>query len=80
MKRIKSKIESIAISHNSIEVSLQGISYLHYINPSDVSFWSTNKEGNSVKQSLSVGTEIEFDADINTKTRNLKNVKIILNA
>jgi len=76
MKRTTAIINHIAISFNQIEVSLSGLDYSHYINSEDVNWFPINNQGNSIKGQLQVGTTIEFDSEINNKTRNLKNVEI----
>ena len=78
MKTIRATIHSISVHSNQIEVSLSGRKYTHIADIADVNWFPADKNGNSVKGTLSVGTEIEFDGDINPKTRSLKNVSIIL--
>ena len=78
MKTIKATIQSISVHSNQIELSLSGMNYLHFADTADINWFPADKNGNSVKGTLSVGTEIEFDGDINPKTRSLKNVSIIL--
>jgi len=78
MKRTTAQINHLSISFNQIEVSLSGMDYSLFINSEDVNFFPINKLGNSVKGQLQVGTTIEFDYEINSKTRNLKNVEIKL--
>jgi len=78
MKRTTAIINHIAISFNQIEVSLSGMDYSHYINSKDVIWFKINNQGNSIKCQLQVGTTIEFDYEINSKTRYLKNVEIKL--
>jgi len=77
-KKITQTIKSISYSYNSIEVSLSGMNYAHFIHPKDVNWFPINKDGNSIKGTLSVGSTIVFDANISPKTRNLYDVEIKL--
>ena len=75
MKRITGIVESISYSiTNGIIVSMNGMRYnTYYIKPEQLKYGGINCEIST----LVVGSKIEFDKEINEKTRTLKNVVIL---
>ena len=74
---MKTTIQSIRFSFNTIEVSLLGLDHTYFISPNDVEWFSIDENNRSMQHSLGVGTSIQFEIKC-SKTRNLKNVKIQL--
>lgn len=75
MKRLTGTVESISYSiTNGIVVSVKGMRYnSYYIKPEQLKHGGNNCEISTIV----VGSKIEFDGDINDKTRNLENVVIL---
>lgn len=69
-------VNSVSFSFNRIIVELSGMDYLYFIDPKQVDWFPIDKDGNTYKTELNVGSSIEFDL-ISNATRNLINVKIV---
>lgn len=78
MKRLSGTVKSVAYSiTNGIAVSMDGMRHsCYYIKPEELRHGGKNCEIADVV----VGSKIEFDGEINDKTRELKSVTILSDA
>ena len=76
MKRRNGTITNLSLHNNELIVDMQGYFFRYFIKRTQVNWYPLDKDGNSIKGVITAGTVIEFDDEINPKTRNLQNVII----